>query len=418
MSKRILPYAMWVFPLAFFTYQFIPRLWPSLMMQQIMQQFQIDATDFGLLASIYYYGYAGMLLPIAVLLDRYGARYVIFICAVTCGLATLLFTYTTNWHLALLSRFLVGVGSGAGFLATSKVISQWFGREYYARMIGFSFTVGLLGGIYGGKPVSLMVERFGWQQVAYVLALVSIGIGVLTLLFLKSKNALEKTEDPICLKDFGKLLTSPTIWLLGIANLLMVGSLEGFTDVWGLNYLMAATSLSKSDAAGIVSYVFVGMLFGGPLLVAAAKRFGNYGVITGCSVGMVLAFVYLLADDLSSAYILSAIFFGVGVLCCYQVLMFATGSELVAPAMLGITVAFLNCINMLGGSFFHSAIGFGMDFFWTGLMSNGIRQYTAESYQKALMIIPVAAVVGGVIVAMLGSRRWKMVSTHDSNKKP
>ncbi len=50
MSKRILPYAMWVFPLSFFTYQFILRLWPSLMMQQIMQQimqqFQVDATGF------------------------------------------------------------------------------------------------------------------------------------------------------------------------------------------------------------------------------------------------------------------------------------------------------------------------------------------------------------------------------------
>ena len=54
MSKRILPYAMWVFPLSFFTYQFILRLWPSLMMQQIMQQFQVDATGFGLLASVYY----------------------------------------------------------------------------------------------------------------------------------------------------------------------------------------------------------------------------------------------------------------------------------------------------------------------------------------------------------------------------
>ena len=188
MSKRILPYAMWVFPLSFFTYQFILRLWPSLMMQQIMQQFQIDATGFGLLASVYYYGYAGMQLPIAVLLDRFGARYVVCICAVLCGLSTLLFTYTDNWTLALISRFLVGAGSAAGFLATSKVISQWFGRQYYARMVGFSFTVGLLGAIYGGKPVSLLVENCGWEQVAFVLALVSIGICVLTLLFLKTSS--------------------------------------------------------------------------------------------------------------------------------------------------------------------------------------------------------------------------------------
>ncbi len=412
MSKRILPYAMWVFPLAFFTYQFILRLWPSLMMQQIMQQFQIDATGFGLLASIYYYGYAGMQLPIAVLLDRYGARYVVCLCAITCGLATLLFTYTTNWHLALLSRFLVGAGSAAGFLATSKVISQWFGRQYYARMVGFSFTVGLLGAIYGGKPVSLMVENFGWQQVAFVLALVSIGIGVLTLLFLKNSNSTEETGTDICLNDFGKLLKLPAIWLLAIANLLMVGPLEGFADVWGVNYLIAAINLNKADAAGIVSCIFVGMLFGGPLLAAFAKRFSNYSVITLCSIGMVLAFVFLLfGKDVSNTYLLSALFFGVGILCCYQVLVFAAGSELVTPAMLGVTIAFLNCINMLGGSFFHSTIGWAMDMFWTGLTDNGIRQYAVESYQKALLIIPLAAVVGGGLVVIL-----KVITQNKSQK--
>jgi len=404
MSKRILPYAMWVFPLSFFTYQFILRLWPSLMMQQIMQQFQIDATGFGLLASVYYYGYAGMQLPIAVLLDRFGARYVVCICAVLCGLSTLLFTYTDNWALALISRFLVGAGSAAGFLATSKVISQWFGRQYYARMVGFSFTVGLLGAIYGGKPVSLLVENCGWQQVAFVLACVSIGIGVLTLLFLKtSSTAQEKEQSTLCVKDLRKLLSSSTIWLLAISNLLMVGPLEGFADVWGVNYLMQAIAVNKADAAGFVSYIFVGMLFGGPLLAAWAKRIGNYSVITMCSLGMVLAFLWLLyATTFFNAYSLSVLFFVVGILCCYQVLVFATGSELVTPAMLGITIAFLNCINMLGGSFFHSTIGWAMDHFWTGLMANGIRTYTMQSYQHALLIIPAAAAIGGILVIVVG----------------
>lgn len=409
MSKKILPYAMWMFPLSFFTYQFILRLWPSLMMQQIMQQFQIDATGFGLLASVYYYGYAGMQLPVAVLLDRFGARYVVCVCAVVCGLSTLLFTYSNDWCVALLSRFLIGAGSAAGFLGTSKVISQWFGREYYARMVGFSFTVGLLGAIYGGKPVSLLVENFGWQQVAFVLAFVSISIGILTWLFLKSSpNSACKEEAPVCFKDLRNLLNSPIIWLLAIANLLMVGSLEGFADVWGVNYLMVAMGLNKANAAGFVSYIFVGMLFGGPLLAAWAKRIGNYSVITACSIGMVLAFLYLLNANTSfNTYSLSLLFFGVGILCCYQVLVFSSGSELVSSSLLGITVAFLNCINMLGGSFFHSTIGWVMDQFWTGLTTNGIREYTVDSYRYALLIIPISAMIGGIIVAMIGIYKKK-----------
>jgi hypothetical protein len=112
--------------------------------------------------------------------------------------------------------------------------------------------------------------------------------------------------------------------------------------------------------------------------------------------------VYLLfGKDLSNTYFLSFLFFVVGILCCYQVLVFASGSEMITPAMLGVTVAFLNCINMLGGSFFHSTIGWAMDMFWTGLTDNGIRQYAVESYQKSLLIIPLAAAVGGLIVIML-----------------
>jgi MFS family permease len=186
----------------------------------------------------------------------------------------------------------------------------------------------------------------------------------------------------------------------------MVGPLEGFADVWGVNYLMQAIAVNKADAAGFVSYIFVGMLFGGPLLAAWAKRIGNYSVITMCSLGMVLAFLWLLyATKFFNAYSLSALFFVVGILCCYQVLVFATGSELVTPAMLGITIAFLNCINMLGGSFFHSTIGWAMDHFWTGLMADGIRTYTMQSYQHALLIIPAAAAIGGILVIVVGWRR-------------
>ncbi len=67
-KHKCLSFLMWLFPLSFFTYQFILRLWPGLMMQTIMEQFSIDASHFGLLAALYYYGYAGMQITVANLL--------------------------------------------------------------------------------------------------------------------------------------------------------------------------------------------------------------------------------------------------------------------------------------------------------------------------------------------------------------
>lgn len=403
-KHRYFPFLMWLFPVLFFAYQFILRLWPSLMMNQIMQQFAIDATGFGMLASLYYYGYSGMQIPIAVLLDRFNARYVIFCGAILCGLSMFIFSTTGNWYFACLSRFLIGVGSGVGFLGTSKVISEWFPKDQYAKMVGFSFTVGLMGAVYGGKPISILVENQGWQHVAFTLACASLSLGAGVYLFLRSpKNSqLYTNSEPFKVAHFKKLLSSPVIWLMAIANFLMVGSLE-FADLWGVSYLMTAYGLYKSDAAALISCIFVGMLFGGPLLAAVSKKFGNYTVISLCGVGMAIAFLLLLSNISSNWYWLAGLLFCLGILCCYQVIIFAAGSDLVAPQLLCVTVAFLNCANMQGGSFFHPLIGLIMDSFWTGILGpEGVKQYTVESYGVALLMIPLCALIGACMVGVVG----------------
>jgi len=407
-KHKYVPFFMWLLPLSFFTYQFIWRLWPSLMMHEIMLQFAIDATGFGFLSGLYYYGYSPMQIPVAMMLDRFGARYIVFGCAVICGLAAFTFTYTNNWYLACLSRFLVGVGSAVGFLGTSKVVSEWFPKDQYARMIGFSFTIGIMGALYGGKPVSLLVENYDWQKVAFALACISISLGIAAYLFLRSPKSLEVQNeiDDFKVTHFKELLSSPVIWLLAISNFLMVGSLEGFSDVWGVPYLMTAYSLTKSDAAELVSFVFVGMLFGGPLLAALSKKLGNYTVISLCGLGMACALTLLFSSNDYNWYWFAGLLFCVGVLGCYQVSVFVAGSDLVSPQVLCVTVAFLNCVNMLGGSFFHTTIGLMMDAFWTGLMDpDGVREYTLESYGMALMIIPLCAFLGACLVGFVGVRQ-------------
>jgi MFS family permease len=397
---------MWLFPLMFFTYQFILRLWPGLMMQQIMEQFSIDARHFGLIAAFYYYGYASMQIPVALLLDKYGARYILFIFAVLCGVATLLFTYSNNWYLACVSRFLVGAGSAVGFLSISKVVSEWFPDTQYSKMIGFSFSVGLMGAVYGGKPVSVLIETYYWKNVALTLALIAIIIGCGSFVILRQGRTLKtnKPNNPAFNRvHFKAILSSLTLWLLAFANFLMVGALEGFSDVWGIPYLMTAYSITKSNAAQLISFVFLGMLFGGPILALFSKKWGNYTVITLCGFGMAIAFCALLLSKNYHWWYLASLLFSIGVMCCYQVIVFAAGAQLAKSHYLGITIAFLNCINMLGGSFFHTAIGKIVDISWTGSYSGeGIKQYNLASYQLALMLIPVCATIGAGITCWIG----------------
>ncbi|MBP6217157.1 MAG: MFS transporter [Oligoflexales bacterium] len=398
--KRLLPFVMLLFPLVFFTFQFILRLWPGLMMHSIMSQFSINATQFGMLAGAYYYGYAGMQIPIAILLDRWGARLIVASSALTCGLATLLFTFTDSFHIAVISRFLIGASSAAGFLGVSKVVSEWFPKEQYARMIGFSFTVGLMGAIYGGKPVHLLINAFQWQNVALTLGIVSLFWAVCVWIGLRAPK-LEQSErsESFSLQQLKTTLSSPVIWVLALANLLMVGALDGFADVWGIPYLVEAFQLERGTAASLVSFIYFGMLVGGPLLAFGSKKFGNYLLIAGSGAGMAAAFLALLLMKSYQQELLAGLFFLVGIFCCYQVLVFAAGSDLVPTPALGFTVAFLNCINMLGGSFFHTLIGVTLDAFWTGEFSgDGVRHYSLETFQSAVSMIPLCATLGVFLV--------------------
>lgn len=402
LSIPTMPWLMWGLTVSFFAYQFILRLFPSLMMPQIMQQFSIDATAFGFLSAMYYFGYAGMQIPVAMLLDRFGPRLVVSSCAMICCFSTILFIYTDNWLLALTGRFLIGAASAAGFLGTAKVVSLWFSTKVYAKMIGYTFTLGLLGALYGGRPVNYLLEHWGMEKVMVAIALAALFLAAVMFLSGVKQPDTQKSEENFTLKSLFELFKKPSLLLLALANLLMVGSLEGFADVWGVTYLTKAYSLSKGDAAGAVSFIFVGMLFGGPLLAYITEKTNPFFVIGTSGFGMAALFIVMLNfPSWLNNYMLYMLFFMIGIFCCYQVIVFSVGTQMVSSALAGVTVAFLNSINMLGGSFFHTLIGFLLDFFWSGNMENGVRLYAADAYTFALIAIPITSALGASVIVAL-----------------
>lgn len=417
---RFLPWLMWGLTTLFFAYQFIMRLAPGLVMPELMQKFTVDATEYGLFAAMYYFAYAGMQIPMALLLDRFGPRMVISIAAFVCSLGTLLLVYSNQWIYALLGRFLIGAGSAAGFLGTSKVISIWFPEKLYTKMIGLTFTFGLLGAVYGGKPVGSLIAQFGWLDVLTLVGLLGLVISVVIALVVKSpiremeniETVTQETSASV-LNSLKVIVGNRKLLLVAVANFLMVGALEGFADVWGVPYLVATQSLLKENAAQIVSFIFVGMLFGGPILAYCADKLrSNYWVTSSAGIFMGLIFTIILSFNTHlNANALCILLFITGILCCYQVLVFSIGVSLVPKHLASLTVAFLNCINMLGGSFFHSVIGHCMDFFWNGVSENSVRIYDSHAYTYALSSIAITAVLGGVIFWLVSPKRNTVPAT-------
>jgi MFS family permease len=70
--------------------------------------------------------YASLQVPVGVLLDRFGARRLVAVGAITMAAGQLMLALATSLPLAILARVLVGAGDALTFISVLSVVSAWF----------------------------------------------------------------------------------------------------------------------------------------------------------------------------------------------------------------------------------------------------------------------------------------------------
>ncbi|MCF8494261.1 MAG: MFS transporter [Rickettsiaceae bacterium] len=397
--------ALWCLANLFFAFQFILRLSAGILREDIIQKFSVDAASFGTLAGYYYLGYSGAQIPLGIMLDRLSFKLVTSIAIATAGIGTLTFVTTDNWNLLLLGRFLIGVGSGVAFLSVAKITTTYFEEKYHSLLLGFSFTFGLIGAVFGATPMQLLFDHFGYNNTFNALALIAFLLAG-AMLIMGKIDTTPKSNASAPFSSVIKLLLSPKILLIGVAGGLMVGPLEGFADVWAIPFFSQIFAMSKNESRTITSFIYIGMCFGGPLLALIANflRSTNFMIfLTGTfTIIVFLILFYLPPLSLTNSAILM---FFLGICCCYQVLVFTVVSSQVEPSSAGLAIAVTNCINMSFGHLFHSVIGNALQNNWNGAVNeSGSAIYTADNFIYALAIIPICCFVGQLGFAFLSLR--------------
>ena len=385
-NRRSIVWMIWGIASIFYGYQYILRVMPNVIMPEILQQFNIDATVFGQFSGVYYLGYSLMHLPIGILLDRFGPKKVMPICILLTGVGMLPLIMSDFWIYPILGRALIGMGSSAAILGTFKIIRLTFKEEQFTRMLSFSVMIGLVGAIYGGGPLNYLCSHFGYQAVIYVLILIALGLSFLTYIIVPNVESEHQTG---IWADIKEVLLSPKV--LGICFLagLMVGPLEGFADVWGGAFLKQVYGYDSEVAASLPSAIFLGMCFGAPVLSYIAEKSKNYiATIMGAGIIMALGFFILLSGKMSFS-MMSTLFIVIGVCCAYQIIAIYKASTYVKEHVVGLTTALANMIIMIFGYFFHSLIG------WIINTSGGTQN--VESFLYGIAVIPIT-----LSIAVLG----------------
>ncbi|MCP4922772.1 MAG: MFS transporter [bacterium] len=405
-STSIQSWFMWSLASLFYAYQYILRVMPNIMMPQIIEKYQIDASVFGQFTGLYYLGYAGMHIPIGIMLDRIGPRIVLSasIFLTTLGLIPLI--YADSWGYPAAGRILIGMGSSGAFLGVFKILHMYFPKRHVIVLLGTSVTIGLIGGIYGGAPVKFLMEAFGWMAVTKVM--ISIGIVFTIFMYLAIPEMSHKKSDQSTISgDLRAVFTSPMVLPICLFAGLMVGPLEGFADGWATEYLKISYHLEGVKTTTLPSMIFFGMCFGAPFLTYISQRRESYFstiVLSACIMGA--AFLTILFGAVRPN-LLFVLFFAIGVSCAYQLPAIYKATTYVPGNVASLTTAVVNMFIMVFGYVFHSAIGRSMDLLWDGKTLNGVPLYSAETFTYALSVIPVGLLIGGVGFFVLHQRDKK-----------
>ena len=374
---------IWFIASIFYAYQYILRVMPSIMLTDIMQKFHLDSATFGQFSGVYYLGYSLMHLPMGIALDRFGPRYVMTACLLMMSVGLLPLVYTDEWIYPIIGRVIIGMGSSAAILGAFKIIRMSFNEGRFTRMLSLCVTIGLIGAIYGGGPVSHLSALYGYQNVIKSFAVLGLILAAITFVTIPDLKTAEKTR---VLSDLIGVLSQHKVIVLCCLAGLMVGPMEGFADVWGAEFLKRVYQINPTTANYLPSMIFIGMCFGGPVLSAIAEKSGYYlETIAGAGVVMFAMFTLLLTTPLTEPMIAVG-FTLVGVCSAYQILAIYKASTYVPDHVAGLTTAVANMIIMGFGYAFHVSIGGMID----------ANHNTPLAFTYGIAIIPFTLAIGAL----------------------
>ena len=193
-ASKTYPWLVWSLAALFYCYGSFQRVAPSVMVDNLMIDFGVNAAVLGNLSAFYFYAYASLQLPIGIMVDYWGPRRTLVGAALLCGIGSFLFANSDTITGAYFGRFLIGAGAGFTWVGTLTLASQWLPKSRFALVSGMTLMLGMIGAVLGQAPLASAVATFGWRNTLGGAALVAFIISVLIWNILVDKKTIVRPD--------------------------------------------------------------------------------------------------------------------------------------------------------------------------------------------------------------------------------
>ncbi|MER7985010.1 MFS transporter [Streptomyces noursei] len=238
-------------------------------------RFHINASALSTFSILQLLVYAGMQIPVGLLVDRLGAKKVLAIGVVLYTAGQFGFAFSDSYGMALGSRALLGCGDAMTFISVLRLGSRWFPARRGPMIAQIAALVGMAGNLISTLVLARLLHTFGWTTTFAGSALGGIAVLVLLLLFLKDHP--EGFAPPPAPRDHsgaafirGQIAASwrePGTRLGMWVHFTTQFPAMVFLLLWGLPFLVEAQGLSRGTAGELLTLVVlsnmaVGLVYG------------------------------------------------------------------------------------------------------------------------------------------------------------
>jgi MFS family permease len=237
---------------------------------EAQERFSAGASAVSLFVVLQLVVYAGLQVPVGVLLDRLGSRRMILLGALTIAAGQLVLALADDVPTAVLARVLVGAGDAMTFISVLRVVSLWFPGRRVPVMTQLTGILGQAGQLVAAYPLVRALDVWSWETTFLGAAAVGVLVAVLVGVALKDAPPQAGLAAPVGLgqvrRDLSETWQEPGTRIGLWTHTVTQFSGTVFMLLWGFPFLVVGQGLAEGTAAALLTLmVVVGMAFG-PLL--------------------------------------------------------------------------------------------------------------------------------------------------------